>query len=194
MHYLFTGQHSKTHLSQYFTICSLPQHFVAGMLAGVFTTAIMAPGERIKCLMQVSRPPSVRWRFVIFATCKLLLLFMMSCTHFPSKSFTFSYKVALIFSVNLPYKSLKCCEDSMLNLMSACAANCSYIAPCDMIDEVTVLLEYFKWTTYSLARKGDSNFKSFICQLLVASGAGLKFANLFAKHILDCYWLKFSTT
>ena len=81
---------------------------------------------------------------VIFATCKLLLLFMMSCIHFPNKSFIYSYKVALIFSVNLPYKSLKCCEDSILNLISACAANCSYIAPCDMIDEVTVLLEYFK--------------------------------------------------
>ena len=32
----------------------LPQHFAAGMVAGVFTTSIMAPGERIKCLMQVS--------------------------------------------------------------------------------------------------------------------------------------------
>lgn len=31
-----------------------PQLFAAGMLSGVFTTAIMAPGERIKCLLQVS--------------------------------------------------------------------------------------------------------------------------------------------
>lgn len=30
-----------------------PQLFAAGMLSGVFTTAIMAPGERIKCLLQV---------------------------------------------------------------------------------------------------------------------------------------------
>ncbi|KAL3852394.1 hypothetical protein ACJMK2_016045 [Sinanodonta woodiana] len=30
-----------------------PQFFLAGMLSGVFTTAIMAPGERIKCLLQV---------------------------------------------------------------------------------------------------------------------------------------------
>ncbi|XP_044525395.1 mitochondrial carnitine/acylcarnitine carrier protein-like [Gracilinanus agilis] len=30
-----------------------PQLFVAGMLSGVFTTAIMAPGERIKCLLQI---------------------------------------------------------------------------------------------------------------------------------------------
>lgn len=30
------------------------QLFMAGMLSGVFTTAIMAPGERIKCLLQVS--------------------------------------------------------------------------------------------------------------------------------------------
>ena len=29
------------------------QLFNAGMLSGVFTTAIMAPGERIKCLLQV---------------------------------------------------------------------------------------------------------------------------------------------
>ncbi|CAG0913193.1 unnamed protein product [Notodromas monacha] len=32
---------------------SLIQLFNAGMLAGVFTTAIMTPGERIKCLLQV---------------------------------------------------------------------------------------------------------------------------------------------
>lgn len=30
-----------------------PQLFAAGMLSGIFTTAIMAPGERIKCLLQV---------------------------------------------------------------------------------------------------------------------------------------------
>lgn len=30
-----------------------PQLFTAGMLSGVFTTAIMAPGERVKCLLQV---------------------------------------------------------------------------------------------------------------------------------------------
>jgi len=32
---------------------SLQQIFSAGLLAGVFTTAIMAPGERIKCLLQI---------------------------------------------------------------------------------------------------------------------------------------------
>ncbi|CAF4313251.1 unnamed protein product [Rotaria magnacalcarata] len=32
---------------------TLPQIFVAGMLSGVFTTVIMAPGERIKCLLQI---------------------------------------------------------------------------------------------------------------------------------------------
>lgn len=32
---------------------SLPQIFKAGLLSGVFTTAIMAPGERIKCLLQI---------------------------------------------------------------------------------------------------------------------------------------------
>jgi solute carrier family 25 carnitine/acylcarnitine transporter 20/29 len=34
-------------------VCSLTQLFAAGMLSGVFTTVIMAPGERIKCLLQV---------------------------------------------------------------------------------------------------------------------------------------------
>uniref|UniRef100_T1IWA6 Mitochondrial carnitine/acylcarnitine carrier protein n=1 Tax=Strigamia maritima TaxID=126957 RepID=T1IWA6_STRMM len=34
---------------------SLPQLFKAGMLSGVFTTAIMAPGERIKCLLQIQQ-------------------------------------------------------------------------------------------------------------------------------------------
>lgn len=29
------------------------QIFIAGMVAGVFTTGIMTPGERIKCLLQV---------------------------------------------------------------------------------------------------------------------------------------------
>lgn len=29
------------------------QHFNAGMLAGVMTTVVMTPGERIKCMMQV---------------------------------------------------------------------------------------------------------------------------------------------
>jgi solute carrier family 25 carnitine/acylcarnitine transporter 20/29 len=32
---------------------SSPQIFSAGLLAGVFTTLIMAPGERIKCLLQI---------------------------------------------------------------------------------------------------------------------------------------------
>lgn len=32
---------------------SYPQLFAAGMLSGVFTTGIMTPGERIKCLLQV---------------------------------------------------------------------------------------------------------------------------------------------
>lgn len=32
---------------------SLYQIFSAGLLSGVFTTAIMAPGERIKCLLQI---------------------------------------------------------------------------------------------------------------------------------------------
>ncbi|XP_015788897.1 mitochondrial carnitine/acylcarnitine carrier protein-like [Tetranychus urticae] len=34
---------------------TLPQLFNAGMLSAVFTTAIIAPGERIKCLLQVQR-------------------------------------------------------------------------------------------------------------------------------------------
>uniref|UniRef100_H3BBV9 Solute carrier family 25 member 20 n=1 Tax=Latimeria chalumnae TaxID=7897 RepID=H3BBV9_LATCH len=34
-------------------VLTYPQLFAAGMLSGVFTTAIMAPGERIKCLLQI---------------------------------------------------------------------------------------------------------------------------------------------
>lgn len=34
-------------------VLTLPQIWNAGMVAGVFTTAIMAPGERIKCLLQI---------------------------------------------------------------------------------------------------------------------------------------------
>lgn len=37
-----------------FSYFSYPQLFKAGMLAGVFTTVIMTPGERIKCLLQVN--------------------------------------------------------------------------------------------------------------------------------------------
>ncbi len=35
-------------------VFSIGQHFVAGGLAGVMTTVIMTPGERVKCLMQAS--------------------------------------------------------------------------------------------------------------------------------------------
>lgn len=38
------------------------QLFKAGMLAGVFTTVIMAPGERIKCLLQIQQESSVAER------------------------------------------------------------------------------------------------------------------------------------
>ncbi|XP_072437938.1 protein kinase, cAMP-dependent, regulatory, type II, alpha A isoform X2 [Chiloscyllium punctatum] len=34
-------------------VLTYPQLFAAGMLSGVFTTVIMAPGERIKCLLQI---------------------------------------------------------------------------------------------------------------------------------------------
>ncbi|KAI0213103.1 Mitochondrial carnitine/acylcarnitine carrier protein [Lamellibrachia satsuma] len=34
---------------------SYSQLFIAGMVAGVFSTSIMAPGERIKCLLQVQQ-------------------------------------------------------------------------------------------------------------------------------------------
>ncbi|XP_073888277.1 mitochondrial carnitine/acylcarnitine carrier protein isoform X3 [Macaca fascicularis] len=34
-------------------VLSYPQLFAAGMLSGVFTTGIMTPGERIKCLLQM---------------------------------------------------------------------------------------------------------------------------------------------
>ena len=37
--------------------CRPLQNWNAGMLAGVCTTVIMAPGERIKCLLQVAVRP-----------------------------------------------------------------------------------------------------------------------------------------
>lgn len=37
-----------------------PQLFKAGMLAGVFTTVIMTPGERIKCLLQIQADSKVK--------------------------------------------------------------------------------------------------------------------------------------
>lgn len=46
------------------------QIFSAGAFSGIFTTVIMAPGERIKCLLQVIfkffyfRPASARAKFV----------------------------------------------------------------------------------------------------------------------------------
>lgn len=39
---------------------SLKQLFAAGMLSGVFTTVIMAPGERIKCLLQIQHSAKVK--------------------------------------------------------------------------------------------------------------------------------------
>ncbi|XP_076056587.1 carnitine/acylcarnitine carrier protein colt, mitochondrial isoform X2 [Oratosquilla oratoria] len=42
----------QTHPEQKLTAVQL---FNAGMLSGVFTTAIMAPGERIKCLLQIQQ-------------------------------------------------------------------------------------------------------------------------------------------
>lgn len=46
-------QNSTLALEDISPLCSLGQHFNAGMVAGVMTTVIMAPGERVKCLMQV---------------------------------------------------------------------------------------------------------------------------------------------
>ncbi|CAG5115909.1 unnamed protein product [Candidula unifasciata] len=40
-------------------VLTYPQLFKAGMLAGVFTTAIITPGERIKCLLQIQQEASV---------------------------------------------------------------------------------------------------------------------------------------
>jgi solute carrier family 25 carnitine/acylcarnitine transporter 20/29 len=35
-------------------VLSMAQLFYAGAFSGIFTTTIMAPGERIKCLLQVN--------------------------------------------------------------------------------------------------------------------------------------------
>lgn len=37
---------------------TLPQIFKAGLISGVFTTVIMAPSERIKCLLQIQAASS----------------------------------------------------------------------------------------------------------------------------------------
>lgn len=34
-------------------VLTLPQHFNAGLLAGVLTTVVMTPGERVKCMLQI---------------------------------------------------------------------------------------------------------------------------------------------
>lgn len=38
----------------------LAQYFAAGAFSGIFTTSIMAPGERIKCLLQIQQTGSVK--------------------------------------------------------------------------------------------------------------------------------------
>ncbi|KFD63221.1 hypothetical protein M514_24598 [Trichuris suis] len=47
------GNYSNASLMQWFQFLSIGKTFNAGALAGVLTTVIMAPGERIKCLLQV---------------------------------------------------------------------------------------------------------------------------------------------
>jgi hypothetical protein len=45
------------------------QIFNAGMVAGVFTTGIMTPGERIKCLLQVCAPITYKGCFPLHLNC-----------------------------------------------------------------------------------------------------------------------------
>ena len=54
-----------------FFVASIPQHFKAGMIAGVFTTVVMTPGERVKCLLQVS------WNYYRWRT--LIILVVIGC-------------------------------------------------------------------------------------------------------------------
>jgi len=61
-----------------FIVCSYPQLFVAGMLAGVFSTTLMAPGERIKCLLQVfmcalyvANGHCITCKFLLFSLCSI---------------------------------------------------------------------------------------------------------------------------
>jgi len=53
------------------TVYSYPQLFVAGMVAGVFSTTLMAPGERIKCLLQV---------FCLYYTSPVVIAYWASLT------------------------------------------------------------------------------------------------------------------
>ncbi|XP_003382431.1 PREDICTED: mitochondrial carnitine/acylcarnitine carrier protein-like [Amphimedon queenslandica] len=45
------------------------QHFNAGMVAGLFTTTIMAPGERIKCLMQIQQASKAEAKYASSFDC-----------------------------------------------------------------------------------------------------------------------------
>lgn len=45
------------------------------MVAGVFTTGIMTPGERIKCLLQVSKVPVYYLRLIFTEDTKLEKLY-----------------------------------------------------------------------------------------------------------------------
>lgn len=48
---------------------TLPQIFTAGLMAGVFTTGIMAPGERVKCLLQIQSGVGAEKKYNGFADC-----------------------------------------------------------------------------------------------------------------------------
>lgn len=61
------GWWSFSHLFRY------SQIYLAGMLAGTFTTVIVAPGERIKCLLQASNSIGEPWLVIVIDCVKCVL-------------------------------------------------------------------------------------------------------------------------
>ena len=63
---------------------TLPQLAIAGGISGVLTTSIMAPGERIKCLLQVRKD------VILFLTQRICVF-----CHYQKKQFNF--QISLLF-------------------------------------------------------------------------------------------------
>jgi hypothetical protein len=55
---------------------------MSGLLAGVFTTGIMAPGERIKCLLQIQSAGIAEKKYNgTFSYCKLVKKIILKLKH-----------------------------------------------------------------------------------------------------------------
>lgn len=52
---------------------SITQHILAGGLSGIFTTVVSAPGERVKCLMQIQRESKAAAKYANSIDCAVKL-------------------------------------------------------------------------------------------------------------------------